>query len=108
MSFPRFSPPHEPTVGRADIPARRLGDFPVARGNTGLESPVNRQAGKPAPHRGSWSQCAPNLPWGLSMNLKVGRVTPCAPRLGNRQTVRRELFMNPSEDMLTQGRQAEK
>ena len=25
-----------------------LGDFPVAGGNTGLESPVNRQAGKPA------------------------------------------------------------
>jgi len=26
------------------------GDFPVARRNTGLESPVNRQAGKPALH----------------------------------------------------------
>ena len=26
------------------------GDFPVARADTGLESPVNRQAGKPALH----------------------------------------------------------
>src|SRR6185503_166333 len=37
------------------------GDFPVARRNTGLESPVNRQAGKPAPHslQVSHSSCNP-------------------------------------------------
>ena len=35
-------------VGQAYQPAG-AGDFPVARSkNTGLESPVNRQAGKPA------------------------------------------------------------
>ena len=33
------------------------GDFPVARWNTGLESPVNRQAGKPALYRGSKPVC---------------------------------------------------
>ena len=37
------------SVGQAFQPAGS-GDFPVARGNTGLESPVNRQAGKPALH----------------------------------------------------------
>jgi len=37
------------SVGQAFQPAGS-GDFPVARRNTGLESPVNRQAGKPAPH----------------------------------------------------------
>ncbi len=43
---------HEPPVGRADIPACRLGDFRGACANTGLESPVNLQAGKPALERG--------------------------------------------------------
>ena len=34
--------------GRADILVCRLGDFPIARRNTGLVNPVNRPAGKPA------------------------------------------------------------
>ena len=41
------------------------GDFPVARADTGLESPVNRQAGRPALLSGSWPPCAVTKPWRL-------------------------------------------
>ncbi len=60
---------NRPLVGQTFLSAGS-DDFPVARGNTGLESPVNRQAGKPALHRGSWSQGAVK-PWRLSMNLSM-------------------------------------
>ena len=51
------------------------GDFPVARWNTGLESPVNQQAGKPALHLGSGAQIANFGPWNLSLfGMVVGVV----------------------------------
>jgi hypothetical protein len=43
------------------------GDFLVARSTAGLESPANRQAGKPALGLGSWSQSGIGESW-LSMN----------------------------------------
>jgi len=51
------------------------GDFRVARfSSTGLESPVNRQAGKPAPHSGSWKAATTFMPCMEIMNLRrVGR-----------------------------------
>ena len=52
------------------------GDFRVARfWSTGLESPVNRQAGKPAPHSGSWRAVTTLMPCMGTMNLK--RVRQC-------------------------------
>jgi hypothetical protein len=56
------------------------GDFPVARsGNTGLESPVNRQAGKPALHLTTriasprlWTAETPNL-YRVEVRLKSGK-----------------------------------
>ena len=45
-----------------------LGDFLVARWTAGLESPANRQAGKPALRLGSWSQCMRKSERRLSMN----------------------------------------
>ena len=60
---------HLAPVGQAFQPAG-AGDFPVARSsagkknkNTGLESPVNRQAGKPALHPLSLVFAIPDHPW---------------------------------------------
>jgi hypothetical protein len=50
------------SAGSGDFSAFAARRRPVARRNTGLESPVNQQAGKPALLPNSTSQCALQLP----------------------------------------------
>ena len=55
LSFFRMHWDHEPWRARSAFEPAGSGEFPVARsGSTGLESPVNPQAGKPALQAGSW------------------------------------------------------
>src|SRR6266436_6267981 len=65
-------------VAQAFQPAG-LPDFRVRWARNGrLESRPNPQARKPAlrTRLGSWSQCAPNMTWRLSMNLKMLGLIP--------------------------------